>query len=90
MPNVKYTEDWAIVRKRHKILAKPRKYTLTVYLYNTDGDHMVETIDPPKGKGLRLTQDDLSNLVYVQVNRLIKENPDQVIDLVATYINIRA
>ena len=85
-----YTEDWADPRKRHKILGKPRKYSLTFYLFNIEGEHMVTTIDPPKGKYARYTQEDLGELIFVQVNKLMKENPYQEFDLINSYINVRA
>ena len=85
-----YTEEWADPRKRSKILGKPRRYILTFYLYNTSGEHMVATIDPPKNKRHKYSMDDLSNLVYEHINKLMDENPYQDFDLVSTYINIRA
>ena len=81
-----YTEDWADPKIRKRILGKPRKYTITIYMYNVEGDHIVETMPLPV-KGNKQT---LSDLVFQQVNRMVSENPDQTIKLTDTYINIRA
>jgi hypothetical protein len=80
-----YTEDWADTKKRKKIMGKPRKYSITIYLYNVQGAHIVESM-PLNFKG---TQSVLSNLVYQQINRMMEENPYQEFDLVSSYINIR-
>lgn len=81
-----YTEDWADPRIRKRILGKPRKYSITIYMFNTNGEHIVETM-PLAFKG---SQEVLSDLVFQEVNRMVDENPDQTIKLTDTYINIRA
>lgn len=81
-----YTEDWADTKIRKRILAKPRRYTITIYMYNTKGEHIVETIPLP----IKGCKDTLSYLVHDQVNRMVDENPDQTMKLTDTYINIRA
>lgn len=85
-PKMQYTEDWADPKIRKRILGKKRKYTITIYMYNVEGDHIVETIPLPV-KGCK---DTLSYLVHDQVNRMVDENPDQTMKLTDTYINIRA
>ena len=81
-----YTEDWADPRIRKRILGKPRKYSITIYMFNNNGEHIVETM-PLAFKG---SQEVLSDLVFQEVNRMVDENPDQTIKLTDTYINIRA
>ena len=81
-----YTEEWADPKIRKRILGKPRKYSITIYMYNDEGDHIVETIPLP----CKATKDDLSMLVFDQVNRMVREQSDQTIKLTDTYINIRA
>lgn len=81
-----YTEEWADPKIRKRILGKPRKYSITIYMYNDEGDHIVETVPLP----CKASKDDLSMLVFDQVNRMVREHPDQTIKLTDTYINIRA
>lgn len=80
-----YTEDWADEHKRKKIMGKRRKYIITIYLYNTSGDHIVETTELD-GKG---DQEILGSVIHHEINRMMKENPEQEFDLINTYINIR-
>jgi len=82
---VQYTEQWADNHKRSKILGKARKYSITIYLYNTSGQHIVETM-PLSFKG---SQETLSTLIHQEVNRMMQENPYQEFDLINSYINIR-
>lgn len=80
-----YEGDWAKSDTRYRIYRKPRKYKVTLHLYNEQGDKAVETVDPT---GL-LTKEDLSDLVYDQINRMIDDYPEQEIDLLNSYLIIR-
>lgn len=81
-----FTEDWADPKIRKRILGKKRKFSITVYLYNTAGDHIVETM-PLNFKG---DQELLGDLILQEVNRMKKENPYQEFDLPSSYVNVRA
>lgn len=77
--------DWAKSDTRYRIFKKPRKYMVTLHLFNEQGDKAVETLEPT---GL-LTKDGLSDLVYEQINRMIDDYPEQEIDLLNSYLIIR-
>lgn len=84
-PQPMYEGDWAKSDTRYRIFSKPRKYKVTLHMFNEQGDKAVETIDPT---GL-LTEEDLSYLVYNQINRVLDDYPEQEIDLINSYLIIR-
>lgn len=85
IPKIQYTEDWAKPKKRHKLLNKPRKYTLTCYIFNKEGDHVVESIDSED----KISHDTLSLMIVQESNRIMRSYPKQRFNLVDSYVNIR-
>lgn len=81
-----FTEDWADPKKRNKILRRPRNYSITIHMFNTAGAEAVETIPLPfKGN-----KDALSNHIKKQIIRMQEENKFQELDMIASFVCIRA
>lgn len=83
--NPEFTGDWSKSDTRYRIFNKPRKYKITMHLFNAEGDKAVETVDVKE----KLDRKGLSNLVYEQINRMISEYPTEDIDLIQSYLIIR-
>lgn len=81
-----YVGDWAKPDTRYRIFSKPRKYKVTLHVKNAEGAKAVETIDVKS----KISHEELSDLIYEQINRLLTEYSEESINLLESEIVIRA
>ena len=80
-----YVGDWASSDTRYRIFSKPRKYKVTLHVKNAEGAKAVETIDVKS----KISHEELSDLIYEQINRLLDEYSEEDIKLIDSGVVIR-
>ena len=75
--------DW--VRKRRKILKKPRKYVVNIHLMNRAGERAVTAVRVL----IRANDRDLSAIIFKYADAMVKENKGVDIVLANSYAVVR-
>ncbi|WP_227430436.1 hypothetical protein [Psychrobacter sp. I-STPA6b] len=79
-----FTEDWLANQKRRQIMKRERKFKISLYIYDTDGDKRGHEVMVFKSKG---GQKDLTKAIFEFGNKFVDELLESLDDFVPDLVN---